>query len=154
VNFRICEIQFQVICRCSRTWSPFSSTSTIGSHQQRSESKWVRPTGISTDSSARQIKFSISVSPHPRKRKHDTARVGCLTRIFASFPRLLRPQRGTRAAVKPTPVKCQQVSKCQPVGSSSSSLPSVSQVIRQCSQPFPAYPEYFIVGITIAFHIK
>ena len=65
VNFRICEIQFQMTCRCSRTCSPSSFTSTIGSHQQRSESKWVRPTGISTGSSARQIKLSISVSPTP-----------------------------------------------------------------------------------------
>ena len=42
-------------------------TSTIGSHQQRSESKWVSPTGISTGTSAEQFKFSISVSPSPKE---------------------------------------------------------------------------------------
>jgi hypothetical protein len=41
-------VQFQLTCRWTITCPPFSSTSISGSHQQKSESRWIRPTGIST----------------------------------------------------------------------------------------------------------
>jgi hypothetical protein len=62
------------------------------------ESKWVRPTGISTGSSARQIKLSISVSPTPSETQ-TLYRFGLAQNAHKrslSFPRLLRHrQHGT-----------------------------------------------------------
>jgi len=45
MSFRGC--QFQVTCRCSTISCPYSSTSMIGSHQQKSESKCLSPIGSS-----------------------------------------------------------------------------------------------------------
>ena len=64
--------------------------------------------------------------PRARKRKHDTARVDCLTRMNIC---LLSPFAETAARhscgkLNLPAVKCQQVSKCQPVGSCPSSLVS------------------------------
>src|SRR5689334_15918711 len=70
------KFQFQVTCLWSTNSCPFSSTLIIGSHQQRSESKWLRPIGISKGATAARYNAGFmknTVKPPriaPRQRQH------------------------------------------------------------------------------------